>query len=73
MSATGLGELYWLHELLVRLTCHIPDVSDCWPSSIVRPFFSTLRCVAVNIAVHPSFHSFPVDIRASDFRWVEVL
>ena len=54
--------------VVVRFTCHTPDSSFQWPSRNMRPFFSTLMCVAENVAVYPSSHSFPMNIISHDWR-----
>ena len=55
--------------LLVSLICHMPDVVDLLPSSTVSPSLTTLRWVAVKVAIHPSSHSCPIDMRGPDCRW----
>ena len=67
-SAAYFGELDWVHGLLVRLTCHIPDVPDWWTSSIVRSFLATGRWVEVKVSVQLPSHSCPAEIRAPDWR-----
>ena len=57
LSATGCLWLGGLMGLLVRLTCHIPDVDNLLPSGTVSPYLTTLRWVAVKVAMHPSSHS----------------
>ena len=42
-SAAGCCWLGFPVGLLVRLTCHIPDVDDLLPSSTVSPSLTTLR------------------------------
>ena len=42
--------------LLVRLTSHIPDVDYLLPASIIIPSLTTLRRVAVKVAMQPSSH-----------------
>ena len=44
------------------------NVYDMCPSSIARPLFTTIICLTVKVAVHPSLQSCPVDIRSPDFR-----
>ena len=43
LSAAGCCWLYGPVSLLVKLTCHIPDVYDLLPSSTVVPYLTTLR------------------------------
>ena len=43
LSDTGLGDLGWVNGMLAMFTCHIPDVPDWWPSSIVMTFFTMVR------------------------------
>ena len=52
-----------------RCTLHMPSTSLRMPSRNMFPFLSTIRCVAVNMTVHPSSHSFPMEISAYDRRW----
>ena len=66
LGDTGLGEFSLVNNMLVRLTCHMPNLSDKCPSSIVRTLSTTLRCVVVNFAVYPSSNSFSMYIRVPD-------
>ena len=62
---------YWIGGpvgLLVRLTCHIPDGDDLFPSSNVIQYLATLRQVAVKVAMQASSHSFTIDMRAPNCR-----
>ena len=53
-----LVDIGWLHGLLVRLTFHIPYVSDWCPSIISRMFFITLSFLEVKYSMHLSYQSF---------------
>ena len=69
LSAAGCLWLGGLVGLLVRLTCHIPDVDDLFPSSTVSPSFTTLRWVAMKVAMHLSLYSCPIYMRSPDSTW----
>ena len=69
LSAAGCCWLGGFVGLLVRLTCHMPDVDDLLPSSTISPSLTTLRLLAVKVAMHLSSHSFPIDMRDPDYRW----
>ena len=43
LSAVGFLWIGGLVGLLVRLTCHMPDVDDIFPSSTISPSLTTLR------------------------------
>ena len=47
----------------------MPDTPLRVPSRTTYPFFSTDMCVALNVAVNPSSHSFHMDISAPYCRW----
>ena len=63
--SVGLG-----FGVVASYTCHMPATPFKVRSRTIYPFFYTLICVAVNVAVHPSSHSFPMEISAPDWRWV---
>ena len=73
LSAAGCFWIGGLVELLFRLTCHVSDVVDLLPSSTVIPSLTTLRWVAVKVAMQTSSHSCPIDMRSPDCRWGETL
>ena len=58
--------------MVASYTCHMPATPFKVPSRTIYPFFYTFICVAVNVAVHPSSRSFPTEISAPDWRWVEM-
>ena len=58
--------------VVASYTCYMPATTLKVPSSTIYPFFYTFICVAMNVAVHPSSHSFPMEISAPDWRWVEI-
>ena len=60
LSAAGCFWIGGLVELLFRLTCHVSDVVDLLPSSTVIPSLTTLRWVAVKVAMQTSSHSCPI-------------
>ena len=51
---------------------HMPDTPLQVPSRNMYPFFSTFVCVAVNVYVHKSSHSFPMQISAPYCMWGRV-
>ena len=50
----------------------MPTAPLQFPYSTTSTFLCTVILVAVNVAVHPSSHSFPMEISAPDWRWVEM-
>ena len=56
-------------QVLVRFACYIPTYPFWWPYSTRWALFSSLMCVAVNVDVQSSSHSFPMDISAPDCGW----
>ena len=68
LSAAGCFWLGGFVGLLVRLTCPMPDVDDLLTSSTISPSLTTQSILAVKAAMHPSFHSFPIDMRSPDYR-----
>ena len=47
--------------------------TNLWvPLSNMSPFFSTIICVAVNVDVQPSSHSFPMEISHPYWRWDKI-
>ena len=71
-SADGCCCIGFTMGLLIRLTYHIPYLDDMLPSITVIPSLTTLRLVAVKVAMQTSSHSFPIDMRASDCSWGEM-
>ena len=55
--------------VVARCTYHIPATPLQVLSRTTYPFFSTIKCVAVNVAVQPSSHILPMEISAPDWRW----
>ena len=72
LSAAGYCCIGFPMGLLIRLTYHIPYLDDMLPSITVIPYLTTLRLVAVKVAMQTSSHSCPIDIRASDCSWGEI-
>ena len=54
---------------MVRLTFHMPDVFDRLPYNIFRPYFTTLRLLAMKVDYNPSLQSFPIDTSSPGCRW----
>ena len=69
LRADGCCWIGGIVGLLLRLTCHIPDVDDLLPSITVSPSLTTLRQVSEKVAMHPSSHSFPIDMRDPGCMW----
>ena len=55
--------------VVARCTCHMPAAPLRVPSRINSHIFSTIMCVAVNMAVQPSSHSCSMYISALDWMW----
>ena len=47
----------------------MPAASLRVPSSTKSPCLFTFMVVAVNVAIQPSSHIYPMDISAPDWRW----
>ena len=62
-------DIGWLHGLFVRLTFHMLDFYNWWPSIIVRLIFTILSLFTVIVAVYPLSQSFSMDIRGPDWIW----
>ena len=58
--------------VVARCTCHMPAARLRVTARINSHFFSSVICLAVNVAVHLSSHSFPMDISAPGWRWGEM-
>ena len=58
---------------MLRLTFHITDIPERWPSSTLRPYFTTVWCAAMKALVQPSSHGLPIGIRDHDLMWREIL
>ena len=50
----------------------MPDVFEWLPYNIVSPSLTTLSLLAVKVAMYPSSHSCPIDMRSPDCRWGEM-
>ena len=53
-------------------SCHMPAANFPVTSRTTYTFFSTFVCGSVNVAVHKSSHSSPMDISALYWRWGEM-
>ena len=58
--------------LLISLTCQNHGVVDLFPYSTVSPSLTKLRWLAAKAAMHPSSHSWPIDMRAPYCRWWKI-
>ena len=55
--------------LVDSCTCHISYTPFRVPSRNIFPFLTTVICVAVNVDVHISSHSYPMYISTSNWIW----
>ena len=56
----------------VSLTCYMPASPLQLPSRSFSSCLCAFIMITVNVAVHTSSHSYPMEISAPDWRWGEM-